>query len=464
MGKDLVSIHVWRQTYTQNNIDNFYEEDFNILNPRKNERGAGDGIFRMEFPLLQWSVAGLYKIFGRSILLTRLVMWLIGLLAVLGMYLLVKQLIRDERAALIAAWAFNFSPSFFYFTINPLPDLLALCFGIFGLAFFFMWKTQHRIMHLLGSGVFLSLAALCKLPFGIYFAAPAALFLTGLFRKPLDGRMLKGSVFILLFALLPIAWTGATLHEWSGNGVILGMFNHPVPMSKWMLYAWQNLVSVLPESLLNYASLPLFLAGIVYIFMNKAWRRPSFAALALCGAGLLAYFFYELNMIGSIHDYYLFPFLPLLFILVAYGASQWLSSGQRFFRLLVLFLVLLMPVTAWLRMHHRWDTDAPGFNPDLLTYKQDLQNAVPDDALVIGGNDESTCIFFYYIHKKGWSFDNDSLRGITMEELILQGADYLYSDSRVLEEDTSVKPWLDEMIMEKGSIRVYRLREKPFQE
>ena len=60
--KDLIGVHVWRQTQTQSTINNFYQEDFNILNPKRNDRGDGEGIFRMEFPLMQWCVAFLYKI------------------------------------------------------------------------------------------------------------------------------------------------------------------------------------------------------------------------------------------------------------------------------------------------------------------------------------------------------------------------------------------------------------------
>ena len=40
---DLVGVHVWRQVQTQTVIVNFYEEDFNILNPRLDPRGSGDG-------------------------------------------------------------------------------------------------------------------------------------------------------------------------------------------------------------------------------------------------------------------------------------------------------------------------------------------------------------------------------------------------------------------------------------
>ena len=52
-GKELMSIHFWRQTQTQSTAISFYEEDMNILNPRRNDRGASEGLFRMEFPLIQ---------------------------------------------------------------------------------------------------------------------------------------------------------------------------------------------------------------------------------------------------------------------------------------------------------------------------------------------------------------------------------------------------------------------------
>jgi len=49
---DLQGIHVWRQTQTQINIQNFYRHDNNILNPRHNNFSWGDNIQRMEFPIM----------------------------------------------------------------------------------------------------------------------------------------------------------------------------------------------------------------------------------------------------------------------------------------------------------------------------------------------------------------------------------------------------------------------------
>ena len=100
-------------------------------------------------------------------------------------------------------------------------------------------------------------------------------------------------------------------------------------------------------------------------------------------------------------------------------------------------------MTAYLRTVNRWNPDKPGFNKDLLIYKNDLQIAVPDEALCIAGDDESHSIYFYYIHKKGWGF-NKSLSQQQMSEMVRKGAQFLYSDSRTVDEDKEIIPYLEQ--------------------
>jgi 4-amino-4-deoxy-L-arabinose transferase-like glycosyltransferase len=144
---DLVGRHVWRQTQTQTVVVNFYEEDFNILNPRLNSRGSGDGIRRLEFPAMQWMFACFYKIFGNHLIITRILSFAVGIFSVWGMYFFLNTLFKNRLTALVGAWALNFSPAFFYHTLNPMPDNLALCCSIWGLAFFFQMarRTQNGV-------------------------------------------------------------------------------------------------------------------------------------------------------------------------------------------------------------------------------------------------------------------------------------------------------------------------------
>lgn len=458
--KDIISGHVWRQTQTQSTIISFYEEDFNILNPRRNERGNGDGIFRMEFPLFQWLAAGLLKIFGKYVMVVRLFAFVIGLFSILGMYRLLEELFGDRTKAAIGAWAFNFSPAFYYYTICPMPDNLALCFSIWGIVFFLSWMNQQSIYKIVLSGLFIALGALCKLPFVLYYTFPVAYFLWKFYKEQWGVKNLLLLSLLLSFILLPLLWYVNVVLGWHGNGIVQGMMNNNESASVLIGYLWDNLISILPEMLLNYGSVLFFLAGFYYAVQLKKYRDYRFGMLAAWGLSIIAYFVFEINMITNDHDYYSFPFYPLLFILVSFGAYHLLHSEANFVRYLAITLMLILPVTTLLRMQSRWREDSPGFNKDVLMYKTELQNAAPKDALCIVGNDISHFIFFYHLDKKGWGFDNDQLDTENIKEMINQGAQYLYSDTRSIDENPEISLLLEHLILEKGSMRVYKLKSK----
>ena len=456
LNKELISWHVWRQTQTQSTIINFYEEDFNILHPKKNDRGAGDGSFRMEFPLMQWLVAGLYKIFGNHLIITRLFMFITGLFTVWGMYAMLKALFQQEKLALIGAWAFNFSPTFFYFTINPLPDNFALCCSIWGLALFFQWARKPAYSRLFLSGVFLSIGTLCKLPFIIYYIVPFVYLLLQIKdRRSIQYMHVLQALTVFGSLVFPAMWYISVIPHWHGNGITSGVLDNQVPFMKVLDYLQHNLVSTLPESLLNYGSVLFFVAGFYFMFRNKAYKSLYFIVCLSLSLGVLAYFLFEINMISTVHDYYLFPFYPLLFMLVAYGAYYLLQVHTRFFRYLAVFALVTLPVWAHLRMASRWNEANPGFNKDWLVYKTELRNAVPKDALCIAGNDASHFILLYYIDKKGWCFDDSHP---DMARMIQEGAKYLYLDTTTTPPGAEILAYTDRLVLEKGSMQVYQLK------
>jgi hypothetical protein len=456
--RELTGFHVWRQTQTQSTILNFYEEDMQILNPRKNDRGDGTGIFRMEFPLMQWSIACLYQVFGKHLWITRLCMFIISLCSAMGMYFLVYRLFTNRQIALIAAWALSFSPCFFYYAVNPLPDNLALCFSIWGIVNFVSWIQNNNPFNLLVCGILLSLGTLCKLPFILYFAAPASYLIAQLFTQKSTFTQFcsrLGTVFGL--AIFPLLWYVWVIPTWHHTEIDGGILTNTESWHTILDYLKGNLISVLPELLLNYGSVPLFLAGLFFLFRNQSYKHPYFIFFSCWGLSVLAYFFFEINLIGVMHDYYLFPFFPLLFVMVSYGAASLLKTEQRWMQKGVYFLLLILPLTCYLRIQSRWNKDSVGFNKDYLTYKTELRNAVPKDALCIVGNDESHFIHFYFVDKKGWAIDHDQLDVSQMEEHIKAGAQYLYFDGEpsFIEQHAA---HIDYLQLERGSVRVYKLK------
>ncbi len=456
--KDFISIHAWRQTQTQSTIINFYEEDMNIFNPRRNDRGSGNGIFRMEFPLMQWTAAVLYKIFGNNLIITRAFMFLTGLISVIGIYKLLIILFNKEILAIMGAWAFNFSPAFYYYTINPLPDNLALCLSIWGFYLFFKWYNTKNIKHLVLCGLCLSLSTLCKLPFIVFFTIPFVYFVRQFTHKGFKRNLTIQAFSVLSWGLLPIAWYVAAIPQWDGNPVVKGMLNNKQSFSILLDYLQHNLISTLPELLLNYGSLPMFLAGFYFIIKHKSYKKERFFySISLCIA-VLIYFIFELNAIAKVHDYYLFPFLPLIFLLVGYGAFYLYQSKKKYVKIITLILLLTLPFTCYLRMKNRWNLNSPGFNKDLLIYKKEIRQRVPKDALVVAGNDNSHFIMFYYIDKKGWGFQDDKLSSQALAGMIKEGAEYLYTDSEQVISKNNLHVYLDKLILEKGTIRIYKLK------
>ena len=453
-------MHVWRQTQTQSTILSFYEEDFNILNPRHTDRGNGDGIYRMEFPLMQWLVASFYKMFGNHLIITRIFTFIVGLFSVVGLYKLLLAIFRKDTLALIGAWAFNFSPCFYYYTINPLPDNFALCCSIWGIALFFSWIRSQRPILLILSGIFLCIGSLSKLPFILYYSVPLTYFLVAFIeQKESRKKILIDTCIVTSLIILPLIWYASVVPTWKGNGIVTGLLVNNTPINVTLGYFRYIVISTFPELLLNYGSVLFFLAGFYFLFRSNRYKEKRFIVFLVWSIAIGAYYMFEINLIGSVHDYYLFPFFPLLFIVVSYGAYSLLNTQKRFFKYLTFILLLLLPVTAHLRTVNRWNPDRPGFNKDLLIYKNDLRSAAPDDALCIAGDDDSHSIFFYFIHKKGWGFSK-SLNKQQMSEMVGKGALFLYSDSRTVDEDKEIAPYLDTLIMEKGSIRVYKLKKE----
>lgn len=457
---DLMSTHVWRQTQTQSTIINFYEEDFNIFHPRRNDRGSGSGIFRMEFPLMQWLYAGVHKVFdSRDIAITRMLCFATGMFAVWGMYVLLRLLFGLVLPALAGAWAFSFSPSFYYYTLNPMPDNFALCCGIWGLVAYELWRHKNRHWGWWTlSALFLSMATLSKLPFILFFAIP---FVDLLLYAKAEGAWRKGFVggSIMATALLMPAWWYLTvIPEWHGNGIVKGILDSQVSFLKLLDYVQHNLFSTLPELLLNFAAVPLFIYGLYVIIYKKILFKTSVLPFAVCVALLCLYTLFEINMIAKIHDYYFFPFLPFLFIVVTFGLIQWQKFGSPALRWSVFLMLAIMPFTAWLRMQGRWDPGFPHCNIDLIQYKKELQNAVPKNALCVVGDDVSHFIYFYHLDKKGWGFHHGQLAPERLSLVISEGARYLYSDNRTVDTNPLIRPFLDSLILEKGSFRVYSLK------
>ena len=461
--RELSGIHTWRQTQTAQNILNFYRYDSNILNPSNNviTKEHKLTVFRNEFPVMQWTVGMIFHLTGNSVFVIRICMFVLGLFSIFGMYSWLKNLLNSEITALAGAWAFTFSPVFYYYTMNPMPDNLALCGTIWSLAYFTRYLKTGSLKHVAWSAFFLSLAVAAKLPFIVFLGAQGTWLLWSIIRKrfkKLKPEILFSLIFLVILspALLWYAWVIPT---WS-NGVTSGIFRNTISADTFHAFLRYHLNTMFPVILLGYVAVLFLFLGFIFAILRKCWKDDRFIWLTGMGLGVLLYFVFEFNMIGIVHDYYMMPFLPVLYVIVAYGIQQTIRLDS-WGKWLAALLLISMPVVTYKLTKDYWSEKYMPQVADVFLNHKELREAAPATAICIMLNDVSSYAFAYLIDKNGFVFNDDHLPGGWVDDMIRNyGATYMYSNSRVVEEDPEVNQYFENMVMERGNVRVYKLKGK----
>ena len=436
-------------------VENFAFEDMQILNPRINSRGDGNGIFRMEFPLMQWVFAWFYKWFGADLTIARVLSFLIYLVSVIGFYRLLRTYKQTQQISSLGAWCFAWSPVMYYYAVNPLPDNLALCFTVWSLGFLKGHEKSGSSRSLAGFGIFLSLAAAVKLPYIIFGVGYIPTFVR-LLKVSRFNRAIKHAGIVLLNLSPAIAWYAWVIPQWTNTALIGGIgaeskFDYQSALSN----MWGVFHSMLPELLVNYGSVIFLLAGIIVLVLSLG-KLTQYLGELLMFVVVVAYYLYEVNMIGLAHDYYLFPFLPLLFLIITSGVKYILNHDNSVVKSIGYLALIILPLTASLRATDRWRP--MGMEKELLAHKEELRSIIPNGALVVAGNDASTHIVLYHIGQKGWTFEQDWLSAEDLELFISNGAKYLYSNSATVDSDPTVVQFLEDPVFDKDGIKVYPLK------
>jgi hypothetical protein len=468
------SQHVWRQSNTLAVARNFYEEKMNIFETRVDHRKNTNGVTGSHFPSYEFILAGFYKIFGEQFWVHRVLSMVMYFWGAFGLLFLFRLLFKNEFIARMGFWGYIFSPELFYYEINALPDILSLSSSIWGFYYFVKWfdgriipENQIKSSHFtwLLSLLFLTLAGLTKLQY-LAVGFPIAIYVL------LHFKSIKGvstiSLLLLLgaaAAIIPLMWYAYAIKliETSGLADFGLEIRSELNFYKAISILKRNILSDLPELILNYAAFILLLTGVFYILKEKRFQSPWFYPFLVYALGLIAYHMLELRQM-EVHGYYMMPYYPVLLLLVSFGAWQFLQKKQM---ILLYLLIFAQPVLAAIRIvPARWLTKNKHVPQELYqeTSRERLINAAPNNARTIVGPDVSNCIYFYFLHKKGYCFPTPEAlfmqaeNGKTnLENYITGGAEYLYIylDDRS-DIDAKMQPYSSRIFTE-GKFRVYKL-------
>jgi hypothetical protein len=237
-------------------------------------------------------------------------------------------------------------------------------------------------------------------------------------------------------------------------------FNPVKNLNELIPIVFGNVLSDIPELLLNYSSFLVLIVGTAIFILHHF--KSNWMKIGLVWAIILsAYHFIELGQMKD-HGYYMMPYLLPAMLLIGKG-YEWLLKKK--WNVLVIILLLAQPILAYTRMSHRWQ-QPDAYIPKAL-YEIDsraiIQN-LPKDDLAIVGPDNSGSIHFYYTKAKGFGFSNTEELFETHEgKFILQdyfdrGAKYLYTPDINLLNDDRFTAHVDSIYYKSADYVVVRLK------
>jgi len=460
------SMHLWRQANTLSMTRNFYEEGMDPFKPRVDNRFDTDGITGSQFPSFEIILAKLYQFTGEQYWVQRSYCLLLHLFGIFGIFLLAKQLTFNRLIANLAAWTYAWSPMLFYYAITALPDDMALPASIFGLYFFLKWFEKWVVMEsksaieMLLCLFFVTIAGLTKIQYlALGFFIVAFVWLQ---REKLKAFHWLG--FVIFGAIVSstcISWYlyADRLIQKSGLSDIGLTFNPETDIKEGLSILISNLTSSLPELILNYASFILLIAAGYFLIVRKKGNAVVRISFFIWAFIFVVFHLFELERMKH-HDYYMMAYMPILAIASAYGGFHLLNSK---FKKLAVLLILLQPVLAFARIvPSRFASEETGANK--VFYKQDelkkLQELVPNNALCVVGPDDSRCIYFYFLRKKGFGFGQEglSLSQQQLSKYVAKGAKYLYTSDNLVAMDEQLKPYISELVGNQDDFYVYSLK------
>ena len=263
-----------------------------------------------------------------------------------------------------------------------------------------------------------------------------------------------------IFLIPAFLWYAWVMPGWVGNPVLKGIFENSISFDGIIKILRYHIDTMFPKILLNPSSWLFFLIGIISFRKFKGGKEFGIYILAMVFITFL-YFILEFNAIGIVHDYYMMPFLPWLYIISAVGFEYMIRLKYSIGKIGAISLLFISPYLAFYLNKDNWSIEKTYFNPDVFIYKEELKNAVPQDEQCIILNDNSYYVFSYQIDKMGHIFSNDHLPIGWIDDMINRlKIKYMYSDSRKIDTSAAFQPYIDSLLIQAGSIKVFKLKPK----
>jgi hypothetical protein len=492
------SIHQWRQTDCTSFTKNYYEEGMHFFQPHIHWQGKAEGKTVGEFPLINYTVACLWKIFGEHESIYRFTVFCLYLVAMLFLFVMMYAVSGSFLYGYFATSLFTTSPVLAYYSFSFLADVPALSFSIIGLSLFVRFMQQQKKGLFIAAVAFATLATLLKVSSVTVLVIIGVISTITVFRFPRAMANEKKLVVSTWLQVLVFGISAGIIYSWYHFAFLYnGDYSNTVFLMKTLpVWKMEKAAIVDTAKLLYSDQLPMcFNKGMLlalvlicfFLLMNLKRLLPYMRMMLLVSlasfVGFILLFFQAFN----VHDYYLitsmiFPVIMLLCL----GSYLKNLTFPVFHKKMIALLVFVFGINAVycaseVRMRNFPNDKLCRYNPavgieekefsDWRHYLYDttmkpLEKITPylrslgirRTDKVISAPDPSFNITLYLMDQKGFTATKKSLLADTgkVSEYISLGATYFVLNDTTLSHCVGVKKHIGPKIGQYKNIAIYK--------
>ncbi len=407
--------HNWRQTTVTMVARNYLENDSRILYPRIDVCGEKSGITGMEFPILNYLIFLISKLFGYQHWYGRAINLMISSIGIWYFYKIIKQYLNENHA--FASGMLLLGSIWFAYSRKVMPDTFAVSLvfiGVYyGLKYFY---EKQSILNLLIYSIFMLLGILAKLPMGYFLM----IFVVPMFQQSISLKIksifcianagIMGIVAWYYFKWVPylIAHYGLK-HFFMGKSISVGI----IEIAK----NWHMVLEKYYLDSMHFTGFFLFLGGCWFAWKHRKTEPLIMIILGLC-TGTFLILMLKSGETFAIHSYYIVPYAPIMAFVAGFAVTKLNYKWMPF----ILSIVVIENIA---NCQHDFR-----LKPEFAKFEnleKDLdKHSNRNDLIFINSIEVPTPL--YFSHRKGWSNRNmyienphyvDSLQKLGLKYIVI---------------------------------------------
>ncbi|NJO89159.1 MAG: hypothetical protein HC831_09520 [Chloroflexia bacterium] len=473
------SIHQWRQCDCLSITLNYYNENVGFFEPQMHYLGKdGTGKTVSDCPIIYYSVAKLWKVFGYHEFIYRLVVLTLCFLGLVALMKTIEKILNDSFIAIFISLLMYTSAILVYYSNNFLMNVPSFSLALIAIFFFYRFYETERSLFLWISMLFYLLGGLLKIPALTSFIAILGAFVVesfGLVKlnngKRLFSKPAKQILPFLVVIAVIIAWYNyAYLYNQKYNSGIFLIGT----LAIWDL-SYERISTIIEHAWIlwfdsyhsPYIQYILVLLVIILFVFRKKINKLLLLLTAFLAIGFILFILLWFSVFDQ-HDYYLInqlifmiAILLTFFHFIRKHHKKIFTNGWfRIALLLILFQnvfhcrnIIDMRYNSWPNDWHKSQFQA------LETITPFLDSiGVKHNDKVLFMNDGSFNIPLYLMERKGytayWS---------TSEDVVKERAnqvDYVITNDTSTLKREEISSFIDQRVGTYKNISIYSLRKE----